>query len=94
LSAVIVSPDGSVKALFHQYDVANAAGSGNGVAVTTPISFPNQAPAPDYSVHVTPSQPCFVSVTGKTSSGFNVVLTPTLSSVTLAAGKFDLHIIA
>jgi hypothetical protein len=40
-------------------------------------------------VQITPNQACYSSVTGKTNSGVNVVLTPTLSSVTLAAGQFD-----
>jgi hypothetical protein len=44
-------------------------------------------------VHVTPSQPCFVTITNKTPSGFNVVLTP-LSTVTLVAGTFDVTVIA
>jgi hypothetical protein len=34
-----------------------------------------------------------VSITGKTSSGFNVVLTM-LSTVTLSAGTFDVAVIA
>jgi hypothetical protein len=71
--------------------VANAAGGSAGAAVTTAVSA--NLPAA-YTVQVTPSQACFVSVTSKTSSGFSVVLTPTLGSVTLAAGTFDVVVLA
>jgi hypothetical protein len=70
---------------------ANVAGGSAGAAVTTAVAA--NLPA-NYSVQVTPSQACFVSVTSKTSAGFNVVLTPTLSSITLAAGAFDVVVFA
>ena len=76
-----------------QLGVANVAGGSNGAAVTTAVSFPAGSLPPNYLVHVTPSQAAMVSVTNKTSSGFNVVLTP-LSTVTLAAGTFDVLVIA
>jgi hypothetical protein len=65
--------------------------------VTTAVSFTDRfnnglLPA-IYTVHVTPSQSCFVTITSRTSSGFNVVLTP-LSTVTLAARNFDVTVIA
>jgi hypothetical protein len=44
-------------------------------------------------VHVTPSQAAMVSVSGKTSSGFNVTLTPP-AAATLAAATFDVLVIA
>jgi hypothetical protein len=75
--------------------IANAAGSGAGSAVTTAVSFKDQWSQPllpaslNYAVVVTPSQACFASVTNKTPSGFNVVLTPVTSATTLAAGSFD-----
>jgi hypothetical protein len=74
--------------------IANASG-GTGVAVTTAVSFTDQfgngtLPANgQYCVAVTPSQAAFVSVTNKTASGFNVVLTPTLASTAIASGQFD-----
>jgi hypothetical protein len=58
------------------------AGSGAGTAVTVAVTFatsfayPNGFPTPNYIPHVTPSQGCLVSVTGKTQLGFNVILTP------------------
>jgi len=73
--------------------LANAGGS-TGAAVTTAVSFVHAQygtpllPPAGYSVSVTPSQPCFVSVTAKTSSGFNVVLTP-LAANAISAGSFD-----
>jgi hypothetical protein len=74
------------------FNVPNAVGSGSS-PVTVSLSFVDQygvGQLPQngaYSVHVTPSQACFVSVTGKTASGFSVVLTP-LSTGTIA-GTFD-----
>ena len=47
-----------------------------------------------YAVMVTPSQNCLDYVANKTSSGFNVVLTPSPAAATLAAGTFDVVIIA
>ncbi len=81
--------------------VPNAAGSGAGTAVTVTISSfvdqygTGQLPAA-YSVQVTPSQACAVSITSKTSSGFNVVLTPLSPggvNATLAAGTFDVVVV-
>jgi len=80
------------------FNVANAAGSGAGAAVTTAVCFTDRYGTgllpPSYSVHVTPSQAAFVTITDKTSSGFNVVLTPSASGVTLAAGAFELTVVA
>ena len=42
-----------------------------------------------YGVQVTPSQDATAYVSGKTSSGFNVVLEPRLAANTLAVGTFD-----
>jgi len=71
-------------------DVANAAGSGAGTAVTTSVSL-GKLPA-NYRVHVTPNQACFVNVINKTDSGFDVVLTPKDGSTTLSAGTFDVTV--
>jgi hypothetical protein len=76
------------------YNIANAAGSGAGATVTVPVSFVSPAFGtgqlpPNYAVNVAPSQAATTHVTAKTSSGFNVVLTPVLASTTLAAGTFD-----
>jgi hypothetical protein len=68
-------------------DQANAAGSGAGAAVTTAISIPN-LPA-SYMVFVCAHQKASVSVTSKTTTGFNVVLNPVLATETIAAGTFD-----
>jgi hypothetical protein len=94
----LVGANGYTPVVAAAYNVANASG-GTGAAVTTAVSFTDQFGNPTlpgdagqgrYTVTVTPSQACFVSVTGKTSSGFNVVLTPTLSSTSIAAGTFDI----
>lgn len=79
--------------------VPNAAGSGAGAAVTTAVTVNNgKLPANlpgslHFNVHVTPSQPAFVTITGKTINGFNVVLTPP-AGVTLGAGSFDVSVFA
>jgi len=73
-----------------QTDVANAAGSGSGATVTTSISL-GGLPA-NYRVHVTPNQACFVSVTNKTTAGFDVVLTPVDGTTTIQAGTFDVTV--
>ncbi len=78
-------------------DVANPAGGSSGASVTVAITIDEQfgtgrLPS-TYAVVVTPSQSCFASVTNKTNTGFNVVLTPTSGSVTLAAGTFDVVVI-
>jgi hypothetical protein len=72
--------------------VANAAGGSAGATVSTPISFPSGLPAA-YFVDVQPSQACFVTITSKTNTGFNVVLTPMTTGTTLAAGTFDVVVI-
>ena len=71
--------------------VPNAAGSGAGASVSTPISFVDQYgngllpitgnAGQGYAVTVTPSQACFVSFTNKTATGFDIVLSPTGSGV-------------
>jgi hypothetical protein len=77
--------------------VANPAGSGAGASVTVAVSFvdqygvgqlPQGSTPQSYAVHVTPNQAGVIAAaTNKTSSGFNVVLTPL--SGTLPAGSFD-----
>jgi hypothetical protein len=85
---------------FCQTNVANGAGGGAGAAVTTSVTFPTGFtypagfPTGNYAVQVTPNQSCTASVTAKTQAGFNVVLTPVPSTATLAAGTFDLTVIA
>jgi predicted cobalt transporter CbtA len=74
-----------------QYGVANGS-AGTGVAVTVAVSFLNSELPANYAVHVTPSQPCWVSVTSKTANGFNVVLTPQ-STLSIAAGTFDVIVV-
>jgi hypothetical protein len=87
--------NGSLHIVAFVAGVANAAGAAS-AAVTTPVSFVGAFGAPllpgnGYAVNVTPSQPCFVSVTNKTTSGFNVVLTP-LSGQSIAAGTFSVSV--
>jgi len=55
-----------------QLAVANASGAA-GASVTTAVSFAAGALPTSYSVFVDAGQACFAYVTGKTSTGFNVV---------------------
>jgi hypothetical protein len=71
----------------------NPAGAGAGDSVTVAFSAAD-LPA-TYSVVVTGlSQEAFVTVTGRSHTGFNVVLSPTGTDVTLAAGTFDCLVLA
>lgn len=78
--------------------VPNVAGGSPGAAVSTPIVLQDQynvgllPPPNNYSVIVTPSQNATAVVTGKTTSGFTVTLTPL--SGTLAAGTFDVIVMS
>jgi hypothetical protein len=69
-----------------QLAVANVSGSGS---VTTAVSFASPLPS-NYAVFVDAGQAVTAYVTGKTSSGFNVVLAAT----TVAAGTFNVLIVA
>ena len=71
---------------------SNAVGGGAGQPVTTAISGLKNLPA-NYSVVVNPGQDATWYVSGKTSTGFNVTLTPRLAANTLAAGTFDILIV-
>jgi hypothetical protein len=89
----LVGANGYTPIVAAAYNVPNPAGSGSS-PVTVSMSFTDnfsvgQLPANGaYSAHVTPNQACFVSITNKAASCFNVVLTP-LSTGTIAAGSFD-----
>ncbi len=74
-------------------NVANVAGAAAGDTVSTTVNVNGNLPA-DYVVNVTPNQAAFVSVTNKTQTSFDVVLTPTVSTATIAAGTFDVTIFA
>jgi hypothetical protein len=73
--------------------IPNSAGGGAGQSVSVFVSLPPMPPMfpgnGAYMVKVTPAQACFVAVTGKTSSGFTVTLTPSANNITLGASTFD-----
>ncbi len=72
--------------------VANGAGGGAGQSVTTAVAGLRLPAA--YDVIVTPNQDAVAYVTSKTLTGFSVVLNPRLAANTLAAGTFDVLIVA
>jgi hypothetical protein len=79
--------------VYLKKQVANAAGGGAGQTVTTAISN-LQLPA-KYAVIVSGlSQDATAYVTGRTQTGFSVVLAPRLAANTLAIGTFDLLVVA
>lgn len=69
----------------------NPVGGGAGQNVTVP--FTGLTLPAVYSVFVTPGQKAAPSVQNKTSTGFNVVLSPILAAETIAAGTFDVQIV-
>jgi hypothetical protein len=71
--------------------VTNAVGAA-GATVTTAVAMADLPPT--YSVHVNPGQGCGWYVDGKTSTGFNVHLVPFSGSGVVAAGTFDVTVIA
>lgn len=103
LQHTIDSPDGATPA--HQDravigvipGIANVVGGGAGLAVTTTVTLPASANLPaNYAVLVNPGQDAtwFVPSASKTFDSFNVTLTPRLAANTLAAGTFDVVILA
>ena len=84
---------------FCQAGVANPGGGSTAGNVTIAVSFgttmayPNGYPV-SYVAHITPQQPnCIASIAAKTPQGFNVILSPSPSTATLASGVFDLMVI-
>jgi hypothetical protein len=76
-----------------QLAVANAAGASAGASVTTAVSF-GYLPA-NYVVFVDSGQSGVVgTVTSKTNTGFSVVLSPILTTATVAAGTFNVLVVA
>lgn len=75
--------------------IANAAGGAAGAAVTTAVTLSQELPT-NYGVFVTVDNTvsASVAITGKTANGFNVVLTPNPATATLAAGTFDVLVVA
>ena len=71
--------------------VANAAGAA-GATVSTAVTMGDLPP--NYSVIVNPGQGCGWFVSGKTSTGFTVNLVPFSSTATVAAGTFDVVVVA
>lgn len=72
--------------------IANVVGGGAGQAVTTAVAMKG-LPA-SYSVTVDPKQDATWYTANHTADGFDVVLTPRLAANTLAAGSFDVTVVA
>jgi hypothetical protein len=75
-----------------QLTVANASGT-TGAAVVTAVAFVPGALPTSYAVYVDAGQAgVFASVSAKTTTGFNVVLTP-LAGAAVAAGSFSVFLV-
>jgi hypothetical protein len=76
-----------------QLAVANAAGGSAGASVTVAVSFASPLPS-NYVVFVDSGQVSVVgTVSARTSTGFTVTLTPLATTVTVAAGSFNVWIV-
>jgi hypothetical protein len=73
-------------------NVPTLVAGGAGQAVTTSIAFSEENLPEDlnYVIQVTPDQACAVSYDNKSTTGFDVILTPLSGGVTLAAGTMDI----
>jgi hypothetical protein len=95
----LIGANGYSPACYALWNQPNVAGAVAGpVTITLATTFqdhfgngllPGDNGQGSYAVQVTSNQACLDSVINKTSSGFNVVLTPIPSTATLAAGAFD-----
>lgn len=76
-----------------QLAVANVVGSAAGASVSTVVTFTEPLPSA-YTVMVAANQDSCWYITAKTTYGFTVVLNPRLAANTLAAGTFDVTVVA
>lgn len=92
-------PDGALPSLEDRVvvgvlsNVANAAGGGAGEAVSVAVGGFADLPA-NYAVLVSPGQDATWFVSAKSAAGFTVTLNPRLAAGTLAAGSFDVVVVA
>ena len=75
-----------------QLAVANAAGAA-GATVSTVVTFPEALP-PAYAVLIATGQAVGWFVSAKTAFGFTVNLVPYVNTASVAAGTFDVTVIA
>lgn len=78
--------------LYLKSQIANAAGGGAGQSVAIPVAIKN-LPA-KYTAFVSPSQDATWWISNRTQAGFTVNLAPRVAGNTLAAGTFDLVVLA
>ncbi|MBI1214116.1 MAG: hypothetical protein GC190_21850 [Alphaproteobacteria bacterium] len=78
-----------------QNQVANVAGGGADVVVSTAVAFTagKLPPTDKYGVFISPDQNCTWWISARTTTGFTVNQKPP-SGGTLAAGKFDVLVTA
>ncbi len=72
-------------------NIAHPAGGGAGAGVLMTAEGFNFKDT-NYIVHITPDQPATINVFAKTTTGFNYLITPVLTTYTLLAGTVDMTI--
>jgi hypothetical protein len=77
-----------------QANLPNPVGSGAGVVVSVPVVFAEKMPTANYAAFVEANQDATTWASAKTTSGFTANIQPRLATVTLAAGTFDILILA
>ena len=79
---------------YYSNAIASTAGSGAGASVTIAVTFSGAELPSTYTAVATPNVNATVAITGKSNTGFNVVLTPVVATSTLAAGTFDVIVLS
>lgn len=96
--AAVVSADGSQLAEANRVLMGKLVGiptvAGGSAGATVVMVFTGLDLPANYSVFGTMNQAGDAAVSAKTNTGFTVTLSPSLSTVTLAAGLLDILIIA
>jgi hypothetical protein len=94
--STISSNDGASHLAPLVASVSNPSGA-TGVAVTLNVPLPaGMPPTPSdggrYVISALPSQPCFVSVSSRSTTGLTIVLTPMNNTTAIVAGFVDVII--
>ena len=90
-------PTGSAPAYTDRTVIGNVPAIANGTAaagVTVTVAVAMTELPASYSVQINPGQGCAAYADGKTNAGFNVHLVPLVNTATIAAGAFDVTVIA
>ena len=93
----IVVPSGSAPANTDRILIGNIPAIVNGTAaagVTVTVAVAMSELPASYSVQINPGQGCAAYADGKTATGFNAHLVPLSAALVIAAGTFDVTVVA